>query len=58
MKKEISHQKIREGLADRNLRVVAERTGMAYFKLWRFATEKTKVPHQEDIDKLIKYLEL
>jgi DNA-binding Xre family transcriptional regulator len=50
-------EEICKALSDRNLRVVSDRTGIKYPKLWRLANGETKRPLLEDIEKLRSYLE-
>ena len=49
--------KIQEQLSDRNLKIVAERTGISHYRVWRIATGKSKRPALEDIETIMKYLE-
>lgn len=50
--------KIQQQLSDRNLKVVAQRTGITHDRLWRIATGKSKRPSLEDIEVIMKYLEM
>ena len=58
MEEPTMYLKIREQLSDRNLKVVAKRTGITHDRLWRIATGKSKRPSLEDIETIMKYLEM
>jgi len=49
--------KIQQQLSDRNLSIVAERTGIDQHKQWRIARGVSKRPKLEDIEKIMRYLE-
>ena len=48
---------VRKGLQHRNLKKVAEATGIKHNTVWRIASGTAQKPAYEDIVKLIAYLE-
>lgn len=49
-------EQIKDALSDRNLRRVAEASGVNYFTLCRFMNGTTQNPEDENLDRLRKYL--
>jgi len=50
-------KEIREKLSDRNLRVIAKRTGIHYMTVYRIATGRSANPTLRVANKLIQYFE-
>ena len=48
---------IQKALQHRNLKKVAEYTGISYNTVWRIATDNAKKPSFEDVLKIKDYLE-
>jgi transcriptional regulator with XRE-family HTH domain len=52
----LTMQEIKTKLEDRNLRVIAERTGVSYQTLWRL-TKNGSTPSASTTEKISEYLE-
>ena len=50
-------EEIQKALEHRNLKKVAEFTGIAYNTVWRIATDNAKKPSFQDVQKIQEYLE-
>lgn len=50
-------EEIQKALEHRNLKKVAEFTGIAYNTVWRIATDNAKKPSFQDVQKIQAYLE-
>lgn len=49
---------IRDELSDRNLKIVAERTGLQYDTVWRISKGRSDNPSFNTISKLMEYLKI
>jgi DNA-binding Xre family transcriptional regulator len=54
----LSLEQIKSKLEDRNLRVVAEKTGICYQTLWRLKSGEVSSPRLDTIEKLTRYFKL